>query len=193
MTAEMSSSSAEMADPTREPEFPDSQVPADDRFGRFEYPGRDFPYYNGSPVQISPAQWLFLMAMVVLGFLALVVQFPVYARDLGQFVPVILFFAIPLAGLLIVTPEHWTAIFRKVRGRDIMWMVVFAVINLLVSVSVAAVVTGVFGTTTNPAVSALATMTTAEQILFYLKTIPQLFGEEVLTVLPFLALLTFLS
>ena len=181
-----------MADPTREPESGESQVSAEDRFERFEYPGRDFPYYNGSPVRISGAQWLFVLAMVVVGFLALVVPFPVYAGDLGQFVPAILFFAMPLVGLIIVTPKHWTAIFQKTGGRDVMWMVVFAVINLVVSLTAAFVVKGVFGTTTNPAVSALAGMTTTEQILFYLKTIPQLFGEEVLTVLPFLALMTLL-
>jgi CAAX protease family protein len=182
-----------MADPDEEPESGVSHVPADDRFRRFEYPGRDFPFYNGLPIGISASQWLFLMVMVAVGFLALVVPFPVYTRDLGQFVPAILFFAIPLAGLVIVTPKHWTAIFRRISGGDILWIVVFAVINLVVSLGAAFVVEGVFGTTTNPAIYALAVMTTAERILFYLKTIPQLFGEEVLTVLPFLALLTLLT
>lgn len=189
----MPSRSGDMTRPTKEPEFRKTEVAADDRFRRFEYPGRDFPFYNGLPIRISAAQWLFLMVMVAVGFLALVVPFPVYTRDLGQFVPAILFFAIPLAALAIVTPKHWTAIFRKVGGRDVMWMVVFAVINMAVSLGAAVVVTGIFGTTTNPAVSALATMTVAERILFYLRTIPQLFGEELLTVLPFLALMTLLS
>jgi len=187
-----SSRSGGVGGPTKAPEQSEGEVPASQTFKRFEYPGRDFPFYNGLPIKISAAQWLFLMVTVAVGFLALVVPFPVYTRDLGQFVPAILFFAIPLAGLVIVTPQHWTAIFRRISGRDVMWMVVFAVINIVVSLAVGFAVSAVFGTTENPAVNALAGMTTAERILFYLKTIPQLFGEELLTVLPFLALLTFL-
>jgi len=182
-----------MADPSKEPEFSETQLSADERFKRFEYPGRDFPFYNGLPAGLSGAQWLFVLVMVAVGFLALSAPFPLFADVWGQFIPAMLFFAIPLAALAIVTPRHWTAIFRKVGGRDILWMVVFAVINMAVSLSAAAVVTGIFGTTTNPAVSALATMTAAERILFYLRTIPQLFGEELLTVLPFLALMTLFS
>ena len=182
-----------MADPTKEAELSEGTVPADDRFNRFEYSGRDFPYYNGSPASISGIKWLFVLVMVAVGFLVLGAPLPLFDGDWGQFIPAILFFAMPLAALAVVTPKHWTAIFRKVGGRDIMWMAVFAVINLLVSLGAAAVVTGIFGTTTNPAVSALTTMTAAGRILFYLRTIPQLFGEELLTVLPFLALLTLFS
>lgn len=182
-----------MTDPSEGPDPGEAELPAGQRFRRFEYPDRDFPFYNGRPVRIPTAWWLFLMATVAVGFVALVVPFPVYRGTLGQFIPAILFVAIPLAGLIVVTPKHWTAIFRRIGRRDVLWMVVFAIVNLVVSLAAAFVVDGVFGTTTNPAVAALAGMTTVERILFYLRTIPQLFGEEVLTVLPFLALLTLLT
>nr|WP_245000297.1 CPBP family intramembrane glutamic endopeptidase [Marinobacter daepoensis] len=46
-----------------------------------------------------------------------------------------------------------------------------------------------FGADTNLAVDGLADLDTSERVLFFLRTIPQLFGEEVLTILPFLAIL----
>ncbi len=48
----------------------------EDRFNRFEYPSGDFPYYNGLPVGISGREWLFILGMVLLGFLALVAPVP---------------------------------------------------------------------------------------------------------------------
>jgi CAAX protease family protein len=95
----------------------------EDRFNRFEYPSGDFPYYNGLPVGISGREWLFILGMVLLGFLALVAPVPLFAGRIGQFIPAILFFAIPLAGLAVVAPRYWTALFRRVGGRDILWMV----------------------------------------------------------------------
>lgn len=46
-----------------------------------------------------------------------------------------------------------------------------------------------FGAATNPSVSALAEMTSGERVAFFAKTVPQLFGEEILSILPFLAVL----
>jgi membrane protease YdiL (CAAX protease family) len=42
-----------------------------DRFGGFEYPGDDFPFYNGVPAGISGPQWGFVMVMVAIGFAVL--------------------------------------------------------------------------------------------------------------------------
>jgi membrane protease YdiL (CAAX protease family) len=160
------------------------------RFTHFERPGDDFPFYNGLPVWITAPQWLLIMAAVVAGFLALIAPIPFFAGGIGQFIPAVLFFAIPLAALAFVTPAHWTAIFRKIRIRDIGWMVAFALLNLAITISIGLVVIKQFGTSGNPAVAGLAALPASETALFFLKTIPQLFGEEVLSILPFLALLS---
>ena len=125
----------------------------------------DFPYYNGRPVAIPDWQWLIVMAAVGCGFLALTSGPPIFATRYGQFIAAFLFFAVPLAALAIITPRYWTALFRRVRRRDIMWMFVFALLNITVSSVVGFLV---------------------------LKTAVQLFGEEVLTILLFLALLNLL-
>ncbi len=152
-------------------------------------PSNDFPYYNGAPLEISGRRWFFVMGMVILGFLVLTIPVPLFAGRFGQFIPAILFLTIPLMGLAIAAPKHWRAIFRKVRGRDVLWMVGFALLNIVVSTGIALLVSKEFGVHTNAAIAGLADLTTLELVLFFLKTIPQLMGEEVLTILPFLALM----
>lgn len=161
---------------------------ADSRTGTTQYPSIDFPFYNGRPARISGAQWLLVMAMVAIGFLALIAPIPLFKGGWAQFIPAILFFAVPLAGLAMVAPHHWTAIFRKVGWREVMWMVAFALLNIAVSMGVGLLVYKFQATTGNPVFGMLAGEATGDRLLFFLKTLPQLFGEELLTILPFLAL-----
>lgn len=151
---------------------------------------RDFPYYNGKPVLISGQQWLFVMAAIVCGYAVLVLaaNVPFFTTRFGQFIPAILFFAFPLAALAAVTPQHWTALFRKIRVRDVMWMILFALLNIIVTMAVGLAVWALTTTAANPVIGAVGSMASDDLTFFFLKTIPQLFGEEVLAILPFLAL-----
>jgi len=163
------------------------------RLGRLEDPGRDFPFYNGMPVALSARQWLFVMAAVAAGFLVLVLPIPWPGGPLGALIPAVLFPVIPLAALAHVAPGHWKAIFGKVRGRELRLMLGFALLNIVVSMSVGAIVRALADVAPNAATAQLSGMDAAGRIAFFAKTIPQLFGEEVVTLLPFLALLHVLS
>ena len=150
---------------------------------------RDFPYYNGEPVLISGRQWLLVMATVVGSYFVLTAKLPLFATRFGQFIPAILFVVIPLGALAAVTPKHWTALFRRVRIRDAMWMILFALLNVFATMGIGLTVWALTTTSANPVVGAVGAMASDDLIFFFLKTIPQLFGEEVLTILPFLALM----
>jgi len=163
------------------------------RLWRLEDPVGDFPFYNGLPVPLSGQQWLFVMAAVAVGFLVLVLPIPWPGGPLGALIPAVLFPVIPLAALAHVAPGHWKAIFGKVRGRELRLMLGFALLNIVVSMSVGAIVRALADVTPNAATAQLSGMDTAGRIAFFAKTIPQLFGEEVVTLLPFLALLHVLS
>jgi uncharacterized protein len=163
------------------------------RLWRLEDPVGDFPYYNGVPVGISGWQWLFVMAAVTAGFLVLVLPIPWPGGPLGALIPALLFPLIPLAALARVAPGHWTAIFGKVGWRELRLMLGFALLNLVVSMSVGAIVRALAELTSNAATAQLSGMDTTGRIAFFAKTVPQLFGEEVVTILPFLALLHVLS
>ena len=163
------------------------------RFKRLEDPVGDFPFYNGVPAPISNRQWLLVMAMVVLGFLILVLPLPWPKGPLWQFIPAMLLPGLPLAALAYVAPGHWKAIFARVGGREVKLMFGFALLNIVVSMSIGAIFNALANVTPNGITAQLGNLDVAERIAFFAKTIPQLFGEEVITLLPFLALLQWFS
>lgn len=163
------------------------------RLWRLEDPVGDFPFYNGAPVSISGRQWLFVMAAVAAGFLVLVAPIPWPGGPLGAMIPAVLFPLIPLSALAHVAPGHWKAIFGKVGSRELRLMLGFALLNIVVSMSVGAIVHAVADVTPNAATALLIGMDTAGRVAYFAKTIPQLFGEEVVTLLPFLALMYLLT
>ena len=166
-------------------------VAGGDKISWLEYKDRDFPFYNGSPIYITAAQWCFILVMVAQGFALLIAPITLFHGKFVQFIPAILFVIVPLAGLYIVTPKHWTALFRPIAGRDILWMLVFVLLNIVVSFAVGILVSKYYGASSNPAIAELKNFSDIDRLLFYLKTLPQLVGEEILSILPFLALLTF--
>jgi len=166
---------------------------AAERFSRLEGPTGDFPFYNAAPASISNRQWLFVMAMVVAGFLLLALPIPWTGGRVGPFIPAVLMPLIPLVALACVAPGHWKAIFGKVRGREVRLMVGVALLNIVVSMGVGAIVFALTEVTPNAATAQLSGLDTADKVAFFAKTIPQLFGEEVITLLPFLALLQLFS
>jgi uncharacterized protein len=170
----------------------DTLTPAQ-RLPRLEDPDRDFPFYNGAPTAISGLQWLFVVAMVVVSFAVFVLPIPWPAGAFGALIHAVLLPVIPLLALAYVAPSHWRAIFGRVGGRELKLMVGFALLNIVVSMSVGFMVQAFTTVTPNAAASQLLSMDTSDRLLFFAKTIPQLFGEEVITMLPFLALLYVLS
>lgn len=168
----------------------DAPIPAQSRLPFFDPPPDDFPYYNGKPTGLSGAQWLILMAATALGFSLLLVPIPVLPVPLRQAASMILFPVVPMVALIVLTGGHWRALFRKFTPGHALWVLVFLVLNLIASIIVGLLVSSIYGAEANPAVSGLADMDTANRLKFFLLTIPQLFGEELVTILPFLALLT---
>jgi membrane protease YdiL (CAAX protease family) len=163
------------------------------RFNRLEDSAREFPFYNGVPTAISNRQWLFVVVMVVVGFLVLATSIAWPKGTFWQFIPAILMPGIPLAALAYVAPGHWKAIFGKVGGREVKLMFGFALLNIVVSMSIGAIVNALANVTPNTIIAQLSNLDMAERIAFFARTLPQLLGEEVITLLPFLALLQWFS
>jgi len=150
---------------------------------------RDFPFYAGNPILLRGRQWTVVLLGVAIGF-ALLALLPVPGPALlGQWVRALVFMAVPLAALALVAGRHWTALFHRVGWKDVGLMVGFAVLNTLVSIVIGSVVLSTAGAEANPVGGALQDMGTGERLLMFASMIPQLIGEELLTILPFLALL----
>ena len=167
----------------------ETTTPAKPRFGRLieRADGRDFPYYDGEPVDVAGWKWGVIVLACVAGFAALVF-YPAY-NDLQALVSRILFPAIPLAFFIAFTGRYWKSLFKKLRGVDYLNMVVFWLLNLGVSFGVGAIVMVLFGAKANPATDGLAGSGVLNIAAFYVGTGIQLFGEEVFTILPFLAIM----
>jgi membrane protease YdiL (CAAX protease family) len=161
------------------------------RFTWFEQPGRDFPFNDGAAVRLSGPQWAFVLAMLALGFVALIAPIPFFETRHGQLVPALLFVALPLCALGHVAPGSATVLFRRLRGSDVAWMGVFAALALMASAALAVVVEHLSTVAENPAAQAVEHMDGADIAWLFARTVPQLIGEELLTILPFLATLSF--
>ena len=149
----------------------------------------DFPFYAGTPVSFSAGQWVWVLATVLVGFAVLALPVPFMEGTVGLLLKAMLFAAIPLAGLVMVAGRYWTAIFRPVGVREFRLMLGFWLLNLLVSLLVGYAVFSFHATTSNPVIASAAQLPAAERVLLFVLMVPQLLGEELLTLLPFLAAL----
>jgi membrane protease YdiL (CAAX protease family) len=104
-------------------------------------------------------------------------------------VPAVLFPVIPLAGLAWVSRGHAGCLFGAVGWRELKLMVLFALLNIVVSMTVGGMVRAAFGASANPAIATASELSPGGLLMFLTKTAVQLVGEEVLTVIPMLALL----
>ncbi|MFF2388671.1 CPBP family intramembrane glutamic endopeptidase [Agromyces sp. NPDC058104] len=160
-----------------------------DRFGRAieRRDGADFPFYDGAPVELAPWRWGVVWAACVVGFLVLTF-FP-QPGNVVAIVPRTLFVAIPLAALALVAGRHWTAVFRRVGWRDLLAMAFFAVLNIAITFSVGTLVSTLFRVSPNTTIAAAGDAGEVDAVALYVGSGIQLVGEEVFTLLPFLAVL----
>ncbi len=151
--------------------------------------GKDFPYYSGSPDTISIRGWLLVVAGAVAGFLALVTPLPFIDNLFTGWLRVLLFVGLPLLGLRMASPSSWTAIFARVGLREVKLMFVFALLNIIITMAIGVAIK-FFGTTTgNAGIADAAQLGGAQLATFFAKVGVQLLGEELITILPFLAIL----
>ncbi len=163
-------------------------------FFRWEDFGSDFPFYRGSPTALTYRQWWLVLAAVAAAFMALAMTASIKGAGLfWPFLPAIGLAAIPLLALWRVAPGHWSNLLGKVGGREVRLMLGFALLNIVISMCLGAIVMWLGHTSSNSSTSQLGALDAVELIAFFAKTIPQLLGEEVITILPFLALLQWLT
>lgn len=178
--------------PETEPIVTIEHLHVKDRFGRQleRRDGRDFPFYNREPIEVATWKWLVIIAACAIALVVLT-SIPQPNNFVGL-LPRILFPVIMLAVFILLTGQFWKSIFRKLTGWDLLNMVFFAVLNTVVALIVGGIIRTISGTTANAATQGLAELSPGELVSFYLGTGAQLFGEELFTVLPFLAIMYWL-
>ena len=153
--------------------------------------GPDFPYYRDDPPAISTVGWMLVLAGVAAGFVALVTPLPFVDGVATGWMRAAAFAGLPLLGLAIAAPGGWKAIFGRVGPREVKLMFGFALLNIVISMAIGTVIK-TFGTVTNNALIAdAANLDGLHLFNFFAKVALQLLGEELVTILPFLAVLAF--
>lgn len=152
---------------------------------------RDFPFYDGKPITISAGQWLVVLVGISAGFACLTLPILPFSGEFGLFIRALLFVLLPLIAFYLITGPHWTLLFCRIKGVDVALIAGFAALNLVISIFIGMLVMFFFGADANATIAGLVGQSSASLELFFLSTIPQLLGEELLTILPFLAILQF--
>lgn len=147
---------------------------------------RDFPFYRDVPGLAVPA-WLMVLAATFAGYLALFTPIP---GTPANFVKAAALSAIPLAVLACVAGAGWRRLFGRVGFRAFGVMLFSAILNLIVSGAAGYVVLQVHTGVANPINGELTALDTMGRVLEFTRAAIQLIGEEVMTILPFLAVLT---
>lgn len=158
-----------------------------DHAGRRGAAKRDFPYYAGDPVAISGRGWLVIMVALAVAFAQLellpLTTFPL------NFIPTLLFTGLPLLALMAVTGWRAPAVFRPMGFKGLFTGLGFALLTIVSSMIVGLLMTRVMELAPNNSVADLAAAGVADLLLFLARTFIQLIGEELITILPLLAVL----
>lgn len=149
----------------------------------------DLPYYNGVPDRIGGGGWLLILAAVVIAFLQLALWRPQSVPL--DFVSAALLPAVPLVALMAVTGWRWPAVFRGIGLKGVLIGLAFALLTIVCSFAAGALLATVMPMTSNPNLAGMADEGTAELLVFWGRAAIQLIGEEVVTILPLLAVLWF--
>lgn len=153
--------------------------------------GADFPFYDDKPPTISAGGWLLILAATIAGFAALVMPLPFTDGVLTGWLRALAFVGLPLLALAIAAHGRWKEIFGRVGLREVKLMFVFALLNIVVSMAVGVALKSVGTVAGNASIADAAGLDGPHLANFFAKVGLQLLGEELITILPFLAILAF--
>jgi membrane protease YdiL (CAAX protease family) len=154
---------------------------------------RDFPFYDGVPARLTAAQWLGIMAALAAAYAALLFGQQALPGRYGAYLGIAAFVGLPLTALRLTAGGGWTAPFHWPTARDVGVALACAPLTIVASAAVAIVLLQVGETAPNPAAAMLRNLQGVERIAFVAGTAPQILGEELVAILPFLGLLTLLQ
>jgi hypothetical protein len=160
----------------------------------FERTDIDFPFYRGAPTRVGLVGWSVVLAAVAVAYLVLLATQQRFHVGIGGFIPPLLFVGIPLLALAVVAGSGAVrALFLPFRLSDAPIILGFLVLNWIVTVALGSLAVTLFNASPNPAGQMVADAAGLDKFLFFLWTAVQLVGEEIFTILPFLAFLTILD
>ena len=148
---------------------------------------RDFPFYDGQPVAIGPVGWLIIIVVVAAAFGSLI-MLP-FADPPLNLIPAIVYTGLPLLALAAVSRGNQGALFGRFGLRELGLALGFGVLTMVISFAVGLALLQFTEMTTNATMAGIAALSPVDLVFFLVRTFIQLIGEEVMTILPLLAVL----
>lgn len=173
------------ADQTTAPDARGSVVGLETAEGRRRR--RDFPYYAGQPVSLGMGAWTLLLLSVLASY-ALVSWVPLFSI-FDLFLSRLLFAGIPFAILVGLVGRDCQALFGRFGLREAAVCLGARLLASVASIGAALWVSEFAPLSPNPVAEFLTTQPPREFVQLLLILLPQLLGEELLTMLAFLAIL----
>lgn len=131
--------------------------------------------------------WLALVASVAIAFALLItLPFPDFPLNL---LPAIVFTGLPLVTLALVSGGNHGALFGRFGFKELALAIGFGLLTIVVSFATAFVLIQLVPMSANPTAAGLENITSVDIVIFLVRTGIQLLGEELLTILPLLAVL----
>ena len=151
---------------------------------------RDFPFYNGLPVASSARGGVAILAGCLAGYGGFIVAHHLVPIEAGHWLGLTALILLPIAGLAVAVGRRWTSLFRRPTLRDLLLALAFMpaaiVVPLVVAVPLYLAKMGV----PNPVGSAVAGLKGMALASFVARSGVQIFGEELLCILPFIVFLS---
>ncbi|WP_428153818.1 CPBP family glutamic-type intramembrane protease [Brevundimonas sp.] len=138
-------------------------------------------------MQISGRGWLVIMVALAAAFVQLeLLPLKTFPLD---FIPALVFTGLPLLALMAATGWRAPALFRPFRPKGFLAGLGFALLTIACSMIVGLFVSQFMDLAPNTSVADLAAASSMDLVLFLARTFIQLIGEELITILPLLAVL----
>lgn len=146
---------------------------------KFEREGLDFPFYNNKP-HLSNSKWIILAIGFIITVLFSLIPKLVIPQDISGF----LYFLIPFLTFFYVANGKLGLIIKKFQKSDV-WLMLGTLILYFVYTTIIVLLLSSIGivSTANPAIHNL------DRILFWIVFPFQIFGEELIKLIPFLIVL----
>jgi len=141
------------------------------------------------PFPITGRKWLIVMAAAAAGYLALILLRDAFTGPVSGLLPVVLFAVLPFTTLVWAAGPQWTALFRPITGRAVALTAAFAGLTIVVTLVLGALTAVTVGVAVSREATDLMYAPPTTIGLFYPRTLVQDFGQELIAILAFLALL----
>ncbi|MEA4988474.1 MAG: CPBP family intramembrane glutamic endopeptidase [Anaerovorax sp.] len=156
-------------------------------FFRFENTNKDLPFYNDKQTVFKPLLGFVIIIIIYGSFFCTDVIKGIIPSYLGPFINILL----PLVLFIPIVKSRWTEISGKIHKKDLLTIFKVLVINLIITAITSTILHYFFEASSNPLAGILHSSSLQEKFIIYLKIIPMLLGEELITIIPFLIVLEF--